>query len=465
VVTGTGLEVSADRSVPRSAPGSVSERMDRLPLTWLHIALVALGTLGFAFDLLELSLGNVLSAVFSAPPYSVDAVQLSWLLAAMYIGAIPGALAAGWLADRFGRRVVMFGVLLVLGVTSVGAAASPDINSLIVARMLSGLALGAYPPLLFSFLTDLMPPRRRGMLIVMSAGIASLGPVAMIFLVRALTPTEPLGIEAWRWAFIVGAVGALVIAIAFRFLPESPRWLAARGRHREAELAVARFERSPIAIANPASAVPTQIAPVPAVKDAPTTAAATEKPNLRHFALIAGIYFASPWGTVAFPVLMGAVLIEKGFALSDSLLYVGVSMFGPALGTVMGSLFIDRFERRLILAVFGIGMIASAVVFAASLSPFGLMAAGIAFQLLAILQVSTMTTYAAEVFPTAWRARTSTAAWSINRVASAIAVLLLLPLLKVYGIGPMFAVIVTALAIGIALVFIAPKGRAGRAVD
>jgi len=460
VATGDAdIEVAVDRSVPGAGRGSVTERMDRLPLTWLHIGIVAVGALGFGFDLLELSLGNVLSAVFSAPPYAVDAVQLSWLLAAMYIGAIPGALVAGWLADRFGRRVVMLGVLLVLCVTSIAAAASPDINSLIVARMLSGLALGAYPPLLFSFLTDLMPPRRRGTLIVMSAGIASLGPVAMIFLVRALTPIQPLGIEAWRWAFIVGAVGALLIAIAFRFLPESPRWLAARGRHGEAELALARFERSRVAIANPADA--------PHVPEAKSTSApaVAEKPNLRHFALIAAIYFASPWGTVAFPLLMGAVLIEKGFQLSDSLLYVGVSMFGPAVGTIVGSLFVDRFERRLALAVFGIGMIASAVAFAASLSPIWLMAAGIAFQLLAILQVSTMTTYAAEVFPTAWRARTSTAAWSINRIASALAPLLLLPLLKVYGIWPMFSVIVAALAIGVALVFVAPKGRAGRAVD
>lgn len=101
------IEVVVGRPVPGTGQGSVSERMDRLPLTWLHIGLVAVGAIGFAFDLLELSLGNVLSAEFSAPPHAVDAVQLSWLLAAMYIGAIrrPGRrVRAAWVESRLPIR-------------------------------------------------------------------------------------------------------------------------------------------------------------------------------------------------------------------------------------------------------------------------------------------------------------------------------------------------------------------------
>lgn len=455
-------DLSRGTAVPGVGRGSVTERIDRLPLTWLHVLVVAIGALGFSFDLMEVSLGNVLSAVFNAPPYSVAPVQLSWLLAAMYIGAIPGALAAGWFADRYGRKVVLISILVILFVTSMAAAVSPDINTLIVFRMLSGLALGAYPPLLFAFLTDVMPNRRRGMLILMTAGIASLGPVLMIFLVRWLTPIQPFGVEAWRWAFVLGGVGALAVAVIFRFVPESPRWLAARGRLAEAEEAVSRYERSSVALANPANAAP---APRPKVEAAPVAAQADVKPNRAHFLMVSAIYFASPWGTVAFPILMGAVLIEKGFALSDSLFYVGISMFGPAIGTVIASLFVDRLERRFALAAFGLAMIVSAIAFAASLDPVWLMAAGISFQLFAMLHVPTMTAYAAELFPTAWRARTSTAAWSINRLASALAPLVLLPLLKSYGVWAMFSVIIAILAVGVVLALLAPKGRAGLAVD
>lgn len=451
------IELAGEQVESDLGSGSVTERMDRLPLTWLHIGIIAIASLGFAFDLMEVALGNVLSAVFSAPPYSVEPTQLSWLLSAMYLGAIPGALVAGWFADRYGRRAVLICVLLVLAATSFAAAASPDIGTLIASRALSGLAIGAFPPLIISFLTDLLPPTRRGTLIMMVSGLAALGPVGMIFLVRALTPIQPLGIEAWRWAFILGAVGALVIAAAFRLLPESPRWLAVRGRNREAETALAKFERSQAALANPRGH-----SPAPRIE---TTAAAPHKFDRVRFALVAGIYFASPLATVAFPLLMGAVLIEKGFQLSDSLFYVGITMFGPAIGIILASFFVDKIERRFALIAFSLGMILAAVAFAASLNPLWLMVAGIAFQLLAMLQVPTMTIYAAELFPTAWRARSSTAAWSVNRIASALAPLLLLPLLKLHGIWPMFSIMIAALAVSIVLIVLAPNGKAGRAID
>jgi putative MFS transporter len=437
--------------------GPVTGRMDALPLTWLHVAVAVVAGLGFMFDLVEIALGNVLSAVFSAPPYSVAPWQLSWLLSAMYIGAIPGALLAGWLADLYGRRSVMTLVLLVLCVTSAAAAFSPDINTLIFWRIVSGLAIGAYPPLMMSLLADVMPPARRGTVILVTVGLASLGPVAMIFLVRGMASVQPLGLEAWRWAFLIGAGGALVVAGLFRLVPESPRWLAARGRTDEAEAAIARFERSAVAVANP-------LAAGGGAGPAAEAVAGAGRPGLGRFALVGAIYFVSPWATVAFPVLMGAVLIQKGFALSDSLFYVGVSMFGPAIGTVISAIFVDRIERRAALIGFALGMIVSAVAFAASLNPIWLMAAGVMFQLFTMLYVPTMTTYGAELFPTAWRARTSTAAWSLNRLASAIAPLVLVPLLKQYGVWPMFGVIIATLVVGILLVAAAPRGRAGLAV-
>jgi MFS transporter, putative metabolite:H+ symporter len=90
---------------------SIAERLDRLPLTRLHVAILAVCAGGFAFDLLEVALGGALSAVFSVPPHRIDASQLSQLIAAVYIGAIIGAPLLGWLADRFGRKRLLMAAL------------------------------------------------------------------------------------------------------------------------------------------------------------------------------------------------------------------------------------------------------------------------------------------------------------------------------------------------------------------
>jgi MFS transporter, putative metabolite:H+ symporter len=448
----------SDAATLDAASRPLAVRMDRLPVTRLHIAFLTVGTLGFFFDLIEVTLGSVLSAVFSTTPHNVGTAQLSLLLSAMYIGATAGAPLAGWMADLYGRRTVLMWVLLILSVSSAAAAASPDIAFLIAARVVSGFALGAYPPLLISLFTDVLPPRYRGRIIMIVAGLATLGPVAMLFLVRWLTPIEPLGIEAWRWAFIVGTAGSLSFGIAFGFLPESPRWLSARGREAEAKAVLTAFEQSARVFGKSSD---------PALGNhVHTDNQHSPKFDRRQFAFFAGLNFLAPWSAIAFPLMMGAVLIEKGFALSDSLFYSGIVMFGPVFGTILAAFVIDRVQRRTALAIVAVLMILSGTAFAVALTPIWLMAAGLAFSITGQLYVPTLIIYTAESFPTTFRARAGAGTWAVNRVASAMSPLILLPLLKSVGVEAMFAVMISAVALGliVVLIFGAPS-RAGLAVD
>ena len=213
-------------------------------MTPLHWAIVVLCALGLLFDVVEAALSNALAAVFSAPPSVVMPYQLSLLLASVFAGGAVGAPILGWFADRYGRRAALGTALLVLAVTSSIAAASSDITWLTVFRVFSGMALGAYPPLMVAYLSDVLPPARRGMLILICGAIGFLGAPAVIFLIRWLTLLQPLELDAWRWALLIGAVGAAAVGTLFRGLPESPRWLATAGRRAEAETACRRFERS-----------------------------------------------------------------------------------------------------------------------------------------------------------------------------------------------------------------------------
>jgi MFS transporter, putative metabolite:H+ symporter len=81
---------------------TILERLDSTPLTVLHAFAALLCAVGFGIDLMEISVGNALSAVFSAPPYALSPRSLAWLLSSVYVGAVIGAPLLGWAADRNG---------------------------------------------------------------------------------------------------------------------------------------------------------------------------------------------------------------------------------------------------------------------------------------------------------------------------------------------------------------------------
>jgi len=445
----------------RAAPVEVAHRMDRLPVTRLHVLATALCAFGFSFDLMEMALGNMLSAVFSLPPASASRQELAWLLASVYLGAIAGAPLLGHWADLHGRRIVLIGALGWLALTSWLGALSSGVLQLSLTRAMAGLALGAYPPLMFAYLTDVLPPARRGLLTFLTVAFGAFGPPAGIFLVRALSPDGLWGIEAWRWAFIVGGAGAGGVALLFRLLPESPRWLEASGRQAEADAMAARFEASPTVLTAAPPHAPDAASAAAADGAAGTGAKDAKK---RALASVSLLYLLAPWSTVAFPVLVGAVLVNKGFRMQDALLFVGVSMFGLVIGSALSAAFVDRIQRRTALAGCGLAMVLCGTVFALSTQPAWLIAAATLFVFFSALYVPTLTMYGSEVFPTASRARYSAIAWAFNRVGAAAAPFVLLPLL--HGAGPlaMSAVVSGTLLAGIAVLWLCPRGFAGRAV-
>jgi putative MFS transporter len=463
----TSVEPSSDSNVPNAkAPAAmvdfagIGRRLDGLPVTYLHLATMAVCAFGFTFDLLELSLGNVMTAVFSVSPSDMGASRLSWLLSAAFIGAIVGAPSLGWYAERHGPKRTLGYALALLAPASLALAGSREYGAMLAMRLLSGVALGAYPPLMIAYLTEILPPARRGMLILMVVACASLGPPAGIFLVRWLGSTHPMDFEAWRWGFIVGGLGAAAAGAAFAFLPESPRWLVASGQAPDAESAWRKFERSMI-LWQPGGGLRAHYKPL-----APPASAMQSGSFTRRFLLVGALFFLSPWTTAAFPLLSGAVLVAKGFNLSSTLLYVGISTLGAILGTIVAALFIDRVERRTAIVLCAASMALAAIMFALSRTASGLIAASLAFSTFAALYVPFLSIYAAELFPTRSRSAATSVTWGINRVAASLGPLVLLPLLHTRGV-PAMSIVMAATLVSTILVILAwsPSGLAGRAID
>jgi putative MFS transporter len=451
---------------------SIAERLDRLSLTPLHIAVIALCTLGLATDIGEVALSNTFSAIFLAAPYNASRSDVSWLLAAVFAGGAVGAPIFGWWADRNGRRAALQSALAILVVSSCAVALSPTIGWMTVFRFISGLALGGYPPLTAAYLADVLPPRSRGLNMMLCGALAFLGAPATIFLIRWLTPVAPFAIEGWRWALIATAAVSAATTALFFLVPESPRWLAALGRTDEAERSYrfyassAQDAREEVAtLAGKRSALEHDARDDADQKSSDCMTAAAPR-HLPRLLLLATLYGLAPWATIGFPMLSAAVMLQKGFRVGDSLLFAGLSMMGPTLGIGVLAVVVDRVGRRLTLSLYALAMVVLGLAFAVATDLTVLIVLGIGFNLASAAYSIALSIYGAEIFPTRLRAFATSAGWSTGRAVSILVPIVLLPLLGSRGPLAMFGIIAAVLLASVLLIAVAaPPGLANKPVE
>jgi putative MFS transporter len=436
--------------------GEISKRLDRVPTNRLHLLiLIVLGT-GLLFDTLEASMTNVLATVFAKRP-GVDADELRILLTSVFIGGAIGAPLAGRIADRIGRRSTLLGALIGYGIASILAGVARDVLELSIARLIGGFFLAAYPPLLWTYLTDVLPPHSRGRLMMIAGAMGSLGAFFASFASRQLDGW--LMLEGWQSTLILGGVGGLVVAFACSKLPESPRWLERRGRTEAAKNQLARFERS-VAVGSP----PPQ---PPADREAQAPSVASDDQNFRgRLALVIVLQFLQPLAIIGFAALSGIVLGQKGHDIHASLLLLAVSALGSPVGAILASTVIDRFARHQVFIACAVVMAVLGLSFAVVNSPAALMAIGAAYMIVITIYSITLNIYAPEMFVTERRGFATGVGHAANRIGAAAVPILLLPLLMTFGAMALFLLIAATLLLSAALVFlVGPRDLAGHALN
>ncbi|MBD8045131.1 sugar porter family MFS transporter [Arthrobacter sp. Sa2BUA2] len=204
-----------------------------------------------------------------ALPYMQDDLGLTpftegLITSSLLFGAAFGALGAGQLADRLGRRrllIILAGVFL-LG--AAGTAAAPGVGLMVLARVVLGLAVGGASAVVPMFLAELAPAARRGQVVTRDQLMIVSGQLAAFVCNAVIGNLWGEEGNVWRWMLLVATLPAIALWIGMNFVPESPRWLGSKGRYaqmltelqriRSAEDAQAEYEEAKAL----ASGVPTR---------------------------------------------------------------------------------------------------------------------------------------------------------------------------------------------------------------
>ncbi|MGH8300579.1 MAG: sugar porter family MFS transporter [Steroidobacteraceae bacterium] len=171
----------------------------------------------------------------------LTAADEGFITAALLLGAALGALLAGRLADRMGRRRTLWLLAGTFVAGAIACALAPDRSALAGFRFLLGLAVGGASVVVPTYLAELAPPELRGRLVTQNELMIVSGQL-LAFAVNAVIAQvwgESHGV--WRWMLGVAAAPGIVLGIGAIFLPESPRWLIARARTGEAEAVLGRL--------------------------------------------------------------------------------------------------------------------------------------------------------------------------------------------------------------------------------
>jgi SP family arabinose:H+ symporter-like MFS transporter len=201
---------------------------------WYLAVLSCVGGFLFGYDTADI--GSVLDFI----PYHLSDFWTGYLVAGASIGAAVGALAAGPLTDKFGRKSLLIVDAAIYAVGALLSAVAWDTWVLLLARTLIGLAVGADSAIATAYIAEFAPKAKRGSLMIMQQWMITVGIfvsyLAAIIILK-LAPGSAHGAD-WRIILGLGAVPA-VAALALRTrMPESPRWLMLHGRYADTQKAL-----------------------------------------------------------------------------------------------------------------------------------------------------------------------------------------------------------------------------------
>lgn len=401
----------------RGAGPAVAIPLHEQPLGRAHYRLVALVGMGLFFDLYELFLAGTITGVLKQQLH-LSTYELSGILASAFVGQFLGALVLGRLSDVYGRRrMYMVNIAVYAGFTLLGAF-SPNVWFLMVTRFLAGLGIGAEMTLSDTYLSETMPAKVRGRMIAIAYTIGFLAVPAVGFLARWLVPLHPFGVTGWRWLFVLGGLGAALVVVARRQMPESEQWLAHRDR---------RPERVPFA-------------------------EILRRPFRGRTTLFSVVMILQVFGYYGFGTLAVLVLQSKGFTVVNSLSYLAVTYLGYPIGSLLAVPLMERVERKYLVMGSAALMALFGLVFGvASSVPLILISGGL-FTMASNVFSNAIHTYLPESFPASVRGTASGATYAMSKLSTAVQPFLLLPLLNRHGSGAVFAVITVALLVMVALI-------------
>jgi putative MFS transporter len=312
-------------------------------------------------------------------------------------------------------------------------------------RFIAGLGIGIEIVTIGTYLTELIPKRMRGQAFAYSQTIGFTAVPFAAFLSYLLVPAAPFGIDGWRWIVLTGTLGAIFVWWIRRGLPESPRWLAQKGRLEEANRIVSELEETVHAESG---------RKLPDIREAATSRSDRARfrdmwaePYRKRTIMLIVFHIFQTIGYYGFANWVPTLLIRQGITITNSLFYTSIIAAAAPIGPLVGMLFADKFERKTVLVLTAGASIVCGLIFSQVTSRFWIVLMGISLTLASNIISFSFHLYQQELFPTGIRSRASGFVYSFSRLSAIFNAFIIAFFLDRFGVTGVFVFIAAAMTV------------------
>lgn len=438
------------------------ERMDTLPIKRPHWQLALIGGLGLLFDGMDGSLVSYVLPIIK-PLWHLNGTQSGLIGSSLLIGIFIGAIGAGVLGDRIGRRRVMMYALALYAVATFIAAFSQNWEFFFTMRVIAGIGIGAESAIIPTFIAEFIPKGKRGLFVGGVAGFFALGYVSSAIIGNALVATNP---EGWRIGQILTAVPIAMLLWWRRTLPESPRWLLTQGRTEEAEEVVDGLEQGKLIPAR-SSRTFVRVAPaavVSGVRKLPLFRHAElwRHGNARRTAVIWLLWIAVTFSFYGFFVWIPSLLVERGMSVASSFAYSLIITIAQIPGYYSAAFLNERISRKAGIAIYLFGGATAAFLLSQANAPATVIIFGSMLSFFMNGSYAGLYAYTPEVYGTELRATGVGGASAVGRIGGVVAPILVgaaFPQLGFTGVFIMFMIVLGSTALVVLALGLQTSGR------
>jgi putative MFS transporter len=455
------MTVSIAENAQHRSISNIAARLERLPTTAYQKRLFLIIATAWLFDSIDLgALTFLLGSIRTE--FGLTLTEAGFLSSASFFGMFLGAALSGMAADRFGRKVIFQLSMIFWGLGSIACGLAPTVLLLAAARILVGFGMGMEFPVAQAIASEITPATHRGRYVALLEGCWPLG-----FLLAGVVAYFVLPIGGWRMVFILEGVPALWVLIIRRNVPESPRWLADRGRTEEAFDVLADIERRVQHALKGAELPEPQMLTI----EPPSRTWGSSFSELwrgryrRRTVMVWLLWFFALLGYYGLTTWLGALLQQSGFDVTKSVLYTLLISLGGIPGFLVAAVLVEAWGRKPTCITMLLGGAVFCYLYGTATGLPALISFGLAMQFCLFGMWSVLYAYTPELFPTRARATGAGCASAVGRLGSLIGPPLVGVILPWGGQSAVFAFGAAAFVIAAASVLLLGEETKGQTLE